>query len=159
MPLRSFASALILSVLLVLRGSTPAPDAESEIRLNHERDRQDHLHGDAADLASRLPAEYISVANGKLTHETREGTLKKFQEYFAGRKHRAWEDVEPPLVQVAPGGEMAWAIFRVRSQYTDVKPDGSKQDGEFVCAWTSTYEKRHGKWWMTSVTSTFEGGR
>jgi len=128
----------------------------AEILQNHERDRGDHLRGDAADLASRLPEEYVSVADGKLKRETRESTLKQFQSYFANRKHRAWDDLEPPAVRVSPSGDTAWAIFRVRSQYTDTKPDGSKQDGEFVCAWTSTYEKRGGRWLMTSVTSTFE---
>jgi len=60
------------------------------------------------------------------------------------------------VVHVSPSGDMAWAIFRVRSRYTDIKPDGTKQDDEFVCAWISTYEKRDGRWLMTSVTSTFE---
>ena|SRR5215472_6844717 len=160
MPSRALAATLMfLAVPLLAKTPAPARNAEAEILENHERDRQDHLRGDAADLASRLPAEYISVTNGKLTHETREATLKKFQEYFAGRKHRAWEDLEAPVVRVAPGGEMAWAIFRVRSRYRDVKPDGTQQDGEFICAWTSTYEKRDGQWWMTSVTSTFEPER
>lgn len=137
----------------------PNSDGIAEILHSHEMDREDHLRGDATHLASRLPAEYISVAEGKLKHLTREDTLKQFQQYFAGRKHRAWEDLEPPVVQVAPSGDMAWAIFRVRSRYTDLQPDGSRQDGEFVCAWTSTYEKRDGQWWMTSVTSTFESQR
>ena len=151
-----FLAVPLLATLLSNRPAAEPSESVQEILRSHERDREDHLRGDAADLTSRLPAEYISVADGKLKHLTREGTLKQFQEYFASRKHRAWEDLEPPVVHVAPSGEMAWAIFRVRSRYTDVKPDGSRQDGEFVCAWTSTYEKRDGKWWMTSVTSTFE---
>ena len=153
--LLALAPALLVALMANHRDGR-RPDGAAEILRSHEMDRQDHLRGDAAHLASRLPAEYISVADGKLTHETRASTLKKFREYFAGRKHRAWEDVEPPVVEVGPSGEMAWAIFRVRSRFTDTRPDGSHEDGEFVCAWTSTYEKRDGQWRMTSVTSTFE---
>jgi ketosteroid isomerase-like protein len=154
---RVLVAALPLLALFASNSPKTEPSgAVAEILRSHEMDREDHLRGDAAHLASRLPPEYISVADGKLKRETREATLKQFQDYFTGRKHRAWEDVEPPVVHVAPSGDMAWAIFRVRSRYTDTKPDGSRQDGEFVCAWTSTYEKSDGQWWMTSVTSTFE---
>jgi len=154
-------SRLLLAGLPILAFAMPhvslqSSDAAGQILSQHERDRADHLRGDAADLASRLPDEYISVADGKLTRETREATLKKFQEYLAHRKHKAWDDLEPPVVHVSPSGDMAWAVFRVRSQYVDTKPDGSQAPGEFVCAWTSTYEKRDGRWFMTSVTSTFE---
>jgi hypothetical protein len=152
----ALAALPLFAAFFSLSSRNSPPDPKSEILSQHERDRADHLRGDAADLASRLPEEYISVADGKLKHETRTATVKQFQEYFANRKHKAWDDVEPPVVHVSPRGDMAWAIFRVRSQYIDTKPDGSQVPGEFVCAWTSTYEKHEGRWLMTSVTSTFE---
>ena len=136
-------------------GEAPAEQAKAEILRIHEQDRADHLRGDAADLTSRHAPEFVSVADGRLTRGTPEGARKEMQEYFGSRKHRAWEDLEPPVVHVSPHGDMAWAIYRVRSRYTESKADGSQQDGEFVCAWTSTYEKRDGRWLMTSVTSTF----
>lgn len=128
----------------------------AEILAIHERDRDDHMRGDFADLASRHAVEFVSVADGKVARSTREEALRDMRGYFGSRKHRAWEDLEPPVVHVSPRGDMAWAVYRVRSRYTETKPDGTGQDGEFVCAWTSTYEKRDGRWLMTSVTSTFE---
>jgi dienelactone hydrolase len=134
------------------------PRVDEIIRI-HELDRADHMRGDADDLASRHAADFVSVAGGKTTHQTREEALAHMREYFGSRTHKAWEDVEAPVVRVSPRGDMAWAIYRVHSRYTEKKQDGTQQDGEFVCAWTSTYEKRDGKWLMTSVTSTFEGKR
>lgn len=131
----------------------------SEILDIHELDRAAHLRGDATDLAARVATQYVSVTDGKITRETREGTREHFTAYFRSRKHTAWNDIEPPLIHISPDGNMAWAIYRVHSKFTETKAGGSPQPAEFVAAWTSTYEKVEGQWVMTSVTSTFEPSR
>lgn len=157
---RALLTAVLLLGLSLFQGrGASTPDATAQILRIHELDRGDHMRGDAAGLASRHAANFVSVAGGKVAHETREEALKHMQEYLGSRTHHAWEDLEPPVVHVGPSGDMAWAVYRVHSRYTEKKPDGSKQDGEFVCAWTSTYERLEGRWLMTSVTSTFEPAR
>jgi len=151
---------LLLSLVLlsfgVRSGQTPAEQAKAEILRIHEQDRAAHLHGDASYFASRTAPEYISVADGKLSRGTPNSMTKQFETYFSVAKHKAWDDLEAPVIHVSPDGNMAWAIYRVHSQFMETKPDGSRAPSEFVCAWTSTYEKSAGHWAMTSVTSTFE---
>ena len=155
------AALLLFSFVLISFGvklseTSSAEQAKAEILRIHEQDRAAHLRGDAAYFPSRAAAEYFSVADGKISHQTPDSTRQTFHKYFSVAKHTAWDDVEPPVVHVSPDGKMAWAIYRVHSQFMETKPDGSRAPSEFVCAWTSTYEKSQGRWVMTSVTSTFE---
>jgi dienelactone hydrolase len=128
----------------------------AEILKIHELDRAAHLHGDANDLCSRLAPELFSVDNGKLTRSSREDNRKRFTKYFGSAQHRLWDDVEPPVIRVSPDANMAWAVYRVHSQYLETKPDGTQKTTNFTAAWMSTYEKQDGQWLMTAVTSTFE---
>jgi hypothetical protein len=149
---------LAVSSLLIspISERSVGPATASEILRIHELDRTAHLRGDATDLASRVAPQYVSVADGKITRETRDGTREHFSVYFGTRKHTAWNDVEPPVIHISPDGNMAWATYRVHSKFIETKSDSSQQPSEFVGAWTSTYERLKGLWLMTSVTSTFE---
>jgi ketosteroid isomerase-like protein len=153
-------NVLFVSCLLVSLGasfnSSSTDKARAEILHVHELDRAAHLRGDAADLASRVARELIVVDQGKIARNTPADVQHRFEEYFLTAKHSAWEDLEPPIIQISSGDNMAWAIYRVRSQYIETKPDGTKESGDFVGAWTSTYERIDNRWLMTSVTSTFE---
>ena len=50
---------------------------------------------------------------------------------------------------------MAWVVRTVRVRRDAPGADGKPSPQEFASAYTSTYEKRDGRWKMTSVTSTF----
>jgi ketosteroid isomerase-like protein len=152
---------LFVSLLVPLAGSSVPqafnPDTvKTEILKIHQSDRAAHLRGAATDLASRVAPELVVVDEGKITHQSPADIQHRFEEYFRSAKHTAWDDVESPIIHVSPDGNMAWAVYCVRSQYRETKPDGTQQLTGFVSAWTSTYEKVDNRWLMTSVTSTFE---
>jgi hypothetical protein len=50
---------------------------------------------------------------------------------------------------------MAWVIRMVRVEREEPAGDGGRRSRKFVSAYTATYERRAGRWRMTTVTSTF----
>jgi hypothetical protein len=149
----------VIAVAGVLGARAPQNSRESvkaDILRVHESERSAHLRGDADALAAGVAPQLLSVRDGRVVHETRASVRRHFVEYFSKAKHKVWEDVEPPAIGVSADGKMAWAVYRVHSQYMETKPDGSTATAEFTAAWTSTYEQIGGKWLMTTVTSTFQ---
>jgi ketosteroid isomerase-like protein len=130
--------------------------AVEEILAIHQADRRAHFAGDAAALVEHIAPELLSVRDGKITRQTRDESRKQFEEYFRGSEYSAWDDLDPPQVQVSHDGRMGWLIVRVHSRFSRALDGGKKETTEFVSAWTSTYEKTGGRWLMTTVTSTFE---
>lgn len=121
----------------------------------HELDLQAHLQGDAADPESRLSDHIVVVSEGNITTESKEDMYQRFADYFQKAKHSAWEDIETPLIRVAPGGTMVWGAFNVRSKYVETSADGGPKAVEAVMSWLCTYEKQKGHWVMTSVATTY----
>jgi pimeloyl-ACP methyl ester carboxylesterase len=120
-----------------------------------EEDRQAHLQLDAALLASHLADTLLSIDSGQVAPTPRREVESAFRSYFAGARYEAWEDVEPPVVRIAPGGRMAWVVRKVRVDRQQPDAGGTVRRRQFTSAWTATYEWRDRRWQMTTVTSTF----
>ena len=120
-----------------------------------DEDRQAHLQLDAALLASHLADTLLSIESGQVARIPRGEVESTFRSYFAGAHYTAWEDVEPPVVRIAPGGQMAWVVRKVRVDREQPGAGGTLQRRQFTSAWTATYEWRSSRWQMTTVTSTF----
>lgn len=118
--------------------------------------RQAHLRTDADLLVEHIAENLLSVDAGQVTPQSREEIRQMFASYFEGALYHAWEDLEPPVIRVSSDGSMAWVVRRVRVDREEPDGAGGRRRREFTSAYTSTFEKIDGEWWMTSVCSTFE---
>jgi len=148
--------ALLVAVLQLACGPSPE-DHAAALRSILEAERRAHLETDAALLAANLADTLVSVDEGLVTRTARENVERRFAAYFEGAEYRTWDDVEPPVIQVSADGRMAWVSRRVAVER--VEPDAGAPATQFESAWTATYEKRDGRWVMTSVASTFAPSR
>lgn len=136
-------------------GETAAQTAgKAELLALHSADREAHFKHDVPRLTARMAPQIVDIRDGQINRVSREEVRQKFAEYFKHAEFSKWDDLEPPVVWVAPDGMSGWMAMRVRIAYTEMTDAGKKARDE-VCAWMSAYEKRDGKWIMTAVTSTF----
>jgi ketosteroid isomerase-like protein len=120
-----------------------------------EAQRSAHLELDADRLVERIADELVSVDNGVITVQSRDQVREMFASYFEGATYFAWEDLEPPLTKISADGSLAWVVRRVGVDREEPDGAGGRRRRKFVSAYTSTFEKSDGQWWMTTVTSTF----
>ncbi len=118
-------------------------------------DRRAHLETDAAAIAANVAATLVEVSSGAVSVSSRQEVESLFTTVFDGADYELWEDTEPPKVRLSRDSSMAWVVRRVRVRRQAPGPDGDRQLQEFTSAYTATYERRDGRWLMTSVTSTF----
>ena len=144
---------LVLGPMVALAACAGGGDAAS-LSLLLEEDRRAHLETDAGLIAGHLADSLISVADGRISVETREQARAFFEEYFRGARYHAWEDVAPPVIEVYPGGRGAWVVRRVRVDREEPALGGRVARRQFTSAWAAAYAWRDGRWQMTTVTTT-----
>src|SRR5579863_8219534 len=145
--MRSILCVLVLAAGMAYASQSPQTDSAdviANILQIHELDRQAHLKGDAADIASRLGDQIVVVSEGNITTESKEKMYERFVSTFRRTRHTAWEDMEVPVVRVSRDGEMAWGAFNVRSRYVERAGDGKEKQVEAVMSWLCTYELKKG---------------
>jgi hypothetical protein len=134
--------------------SAAQKNGERELLALHQADRRAHFEHDIQELLAGVGGELLDVRDGTINHLSREDVRKQFAEYFQRAHFTAWNDLEPPIVQVSGDGSMGWMIVHVRITYTEKDSSGKSVVHDETMAWMSAYEKRDGKWTMTAVTST-----
>ncbi len=139
-----------------LAASDPQASAKAELLAVHQAARRAHFHRDMDSIVSGMGPEFTTVHAGKIKKMSREDVRKQFTEYFRGAEFSAWDDLEPPIIQVSPDGQMGWMIVRVRIAYTKTDAAGAKSSEDTVMAWMSAYEKRDGKWLLVANATTSE---
>ena len=121
----------------------------------HAQDRRAHFETDVDLLLAAQGEEFITVANGEIARVTRAETAEQFSGYFAGATYQAWDDLEPPIIDIADDASRAWVIVRTRVQRTQTAPDGTVRERAFVYAGIMTYARQDGRWVRTANVSTF----
>jgi hypothetical protein len=117
--------------------------------------RTAHLETSAERLAAGLADTLISIDNGVVTRQPRDSVRAMFDRYFAGARYHAWDDVEPPVVQIAEDNSLAWVARVVCVDREEPAAGGGRTRRTFVSAYSATFVRRSGRWEMTTVTSTF----
>ena len=110
---------------------------------------------DAELLASSIADTLISVSGGVIARQDRDAVREQFRGYFDGAEYGAWDDIEPPVVQLSPDGSRAVVHRTVRVDRREPGMGREWSRRQFESAWTATYAWAEGGWRMTSVTSTF----
>ena len=132
----------------------PQREGREQLLALHRSERTAHFSHDTQWFLDHIEREILDVRDGTVNRLLREDIRVQFNEYFRNVKFSKWDDVEPPVVQVSPDGQMGWMIVRVRIVYSGTDSAGKKVAEDTVLAWMSAYEKKQGKWTMTAVTTT-----
>ena len=162
MKILRFVTALIVILFCLLSAPAPAvhldaeASAKAELLALHQADRRAHFNRDVEAILPTVSAKLTFVRDGKVQVMSRDDVRKQFTEYFRGAEFSAWDDLEPPIIQVSPDGRMGWMIVRVRIAYTKTDAGGAKSKEDTVMAWMSVYEKPDGKWLLIANASTSE---
>ena len=114
------------------------------------------MNRDVDFIVTGMGPEFTTVHEGKIRVMSRDEVRKQFTEYFRGAEFSAWDDLEPPIIQVSPDGNIGWMIVRVRVAYTKTDVAGAKSTEDTVMAWMSAYEKREGKWLLVANATTVQ---
>ncbi len=136
--------------------TTTVETAKQELLALHATHRAAHFATDPAALLAAQAEPFITVANGAIHEVTREASLQRFTDYFAGATYHEWDDLQPPIVHVSQDATMAWMITRIQVRRTQTDADGNAQQQAFIYAGIMTYERRDGSWVQTANVSTFE---
>jgi len=130
--------------------------AKQELLVIHANDRKAHFATDADALVASHAESFIDVRNGVIHYIPREDVRQNFAHYFRNATYDEWDDLEPPIVQVAQDTSIAWMITRTKVRRTYIDGTGSDREQEFVYAGIMTYENQDGRWVRTANVSTFE---
>jgi len=125
-----------------------------ELRALHAREREAHLHRDAAQLVSLFADDFVSVQDGEVTRPGREASLERFQRYFAQVRFLAWDDVVEPVVEVSGDGTLATILVRKRVHVTYADADGQPAEEVTDFAWLEVWRRRDDRWELATVIST-----
>jgi hypothetical protein len=135
--------------------SSDVETARRELLAIHAADRAAHFATDAAALIAPQSEPFITVRDGVITEVTREALLQRFTSYFVGATYDEWDDLQPPIVQVAQDGSIGWMITRTKVRRTQADADSTVREQAFVYAGIMTYERRDEGWVRTANVSTF----
>ncbi len=130
--------------------------ARQELLAIHANDRRAHFATDADALLAYHPDTFINVRDGTIRRMPRDTIRQNFKNYFENAAYQEWDDLEPPIVQIAQDASIAWMIVRTRSRRTKTDDSGNVQQEEFIYAGIMTYEHKDGRWIRTANVSTFE---
>ncbi len=128
--------------------------ARQELLALHAAERQAHFATDVEAMVAPLAETFIDVRDGTLQRVVREDRREDFKHYFQNSTYQEWDDVEPPIVQVAHDASLGWMITQVKVRRTLIDEDGVTQVREFIYAGILTYKKREGQWVCTANVST-----
>jgi hypothetical protein len=79
--------------------------AKAELLALHQAARRAHLNRDVDFIVAGMGTEFTTVHEGKVKVMSRDDVRKQFTEYFCGAEFSAWDDLEPPIIQVSPDGK------------------------------------------------------
>lgn len=126
----------------------------AEVLRFHALERRAHLERKPAALVALIADDFVQVLNGEVSRPTHAEQLERFGRYFGAVEFLAWDDLEPPRVNLSADGTLA--VVTVRKQVTTV-PAGAGEDAATettVFAWSETLARRGGTWRIVEVTST-----
>lgn len=117
---------------------------------SNEQQRRAHMENAPGLLSAEMADTVITVQRGQYRIESRENMEVRWENYFASVKYLAWDDLEPPHIEISKDGSLASVSVR---KMTIASMNGGLIDITFF-AWTTGYKKISGAWRIYKVTST-----
>lgn len=151
-----FAGCVSVLVLCAGCGARSLTRERGALLELHAAQRRAHLARDADALVALLADELVQVQDGAVSHRSRAQSLTRFRAYFGAVEFLAWDDLEPPRIHLAPGGDLATVVVRKLVRLRTRGEDGQPTIERSVFAWLATCERRGGRWLITQLASTRE---
>lgn len=145
---------LFLGLFLTACQAPADLDKERELLLlSNDNQRKAHMENDLDLLLADMADTVVTVQRGAIRLEAKSDMYERWQSYFASVKYLAWDDLEPPLIEVSKDGSLASVSVR---KITIASFEDEPIDTTYF-AWTSSYKKVAGAWKIYRVTSTRVG--
>jgi ketosteroid isomerase-like protein len=128
--------------------------AVAELSDLQARQRDAHLQADAAGLVALFADDFVSVQDGDVSRPSRPDSLRRFERYFAQVSFVAWDDLEPPVIEVSGDGTLATVLVHKLVHLTYRDAAGSQAQEITVFAWAETWRRARDRWELAMVVST-----
>jgi len=142
---------LLLAIMVL--SCTKTVDLEQDRALllaANESQRKAHMENNPDLLLAGMADTVITVQRGQFRVEAKADMYGRWQDYFASVKYYAWDDLEPPVVEISKDGSLASVSVR---KITIGSYEQEPIDTTYF-AWTTGYKKVDGAWKVYKVTST-----
>jgi hypothetical protein len=161
---RACMLAALLGVAMALPvagcGTRPDLDADRAALLElHELARTAHLEKRADLMVASFADSLANIARGAVTMRTPAESRERLQAYFDRSTFAEWDDLAPPVIRIAPDGQMAYVIVQKSVRLSAPDSLGVPRPEHTIFAWLEVYEKQGGKWTLTVVASTDRPGK
>ncbi len=149
-------SSLFCLTAFIFIASCDQNDKEGDRQLlldSNEIQKIAHLENDAAMLVSQIADTMIQVAGGEVKKASNEQVKDRFTNYFDKVKYRRWDDLQPPIIEIASSGDLATVTVH---KVIETKPMNTHDSlyRETTFAWTAIYKKYSGQWKISTNIST-----
>ena len=129
-------------------------DTVAELAGLQARQREAHLRGDARGLVELFADDFVSVQDGDISRPGWPDSLRRFERYFAEVSFLAWDDIEPPAIEVSQDGSLASVLVSKLVQLTYRDAAGNPAAESTVFAWAETWRHAGDRWELAMVVST-----
>jgi len=119
----------------------------------HRREREAHLTGDAALMASCFAEQIWEAGRGQLTRISRTELEQRFGAYFESVRYSLWDDLQPPHVVVSGDGRQAWMAIHIEARLAELAGGDAGRERAFESAWIAVYERHGDDWLMVGISS------
>ncbi len=147
---------ILLFLGLVMVSCHAPADIERDrelLLLSNENQKMAHMQNNPDLLLADMADTVVTVQRGGIRIEAKSDMYERWQNYFASVKYLAWDDLEPPQIEVSKDGSLASVSVR---KITIASFENEPIDTTYF-AWTSSYKKINGVWKIYKVTSTRVG--
>ncbi len=138
---------------------TNSPNFEvlrSEILSLHKTFIEAHLNKNVEFFVQNISEDYMAVSNGEIRTPTTEEIRSQMTSYLNNTVFSEYKNLREPIIEFSKDGSIAWAIFQIKVKGRRTMDDGSERDLDFICAWSSVFERQDDKWIRLWDVSTFK---
>lgn len=147
-------AACCLLLLTACRVTVPPGGVREQLLALHEAQRRTHVEEDAAAMVALFDESFFDIRDGVLQQPMREAGLARLQRYFDAVEFLAWDDLEPPRIEIARDGSMATMAVQKLVRVRTVDAEGAAHVERTIFAWVATCVQREAGWRIASVVST-----
>lgn len=115
---------------------------------------QAHLDGDPEGWTALETDTVLVGSRGEVFVSDRAQRLERRRAYLGATRFSRYEDLQPPIVKVAPDRSMGWVVAQVGYAGSQVNAVGGEDSVGGTWAWIETYERVNGRWRMSGNVST-----
>jgi hypothetical protein len=135
-------------------GAADRAQDRREILRDYEAIKAAHFHRDAAAFLAPYDSGWMVVSGGSATARTHASAQPALQMYLDSISFTEITDVDPPRIEIATDGSMAWMLGHVRIRGQRRHADGASEPIGFESAFVDVWRKHAGQWRIIAHANT-----